>query len=358
MSRYLLRTNQKGDEKGIEDLFKKSFGKERGEDEWNWRYNQNPAGKSLVKVAIDDDKIMGHYAVSPAIYKVKEKEQIGMQEIDLMVSPEYTKGLKKAGVFVKLGKALYDAVRESGIKFTFGFPNQNSAPIGSKMLGWKKVEEIPLYSFYLGKNLIYEKMNGNSIKKYVAIILFKIYFLCCKLIRTLILRKNKSIEKLEKFHENDDLLWENNNSNYEIAVKRNYRYLNWRFFSKPSKDYVVYGIHKGESLSGYIALKVISSESGNYREGLIVDLFTEWDNSSLAKLLIVKAIKYFENMKCDVVRSWMMPDFFYNSAYIQLGFKKAPSKISLYINTMGEDPINDVLKNSRWFVQMADTDGV
>ena len=273
MSRYEIRPYKKGDEKGILELFKKVFGKERGLDEWQWRFVNNPAGENLIHVAVDKEKVIGHYSVSPAKFQIQGKEFIGMQEIDLMVSPDFTKGLKKAGIFVKLGKALYDNVEQAGIKFTFGFPNQNSSPIGSKLLGWQAIAEIPLYSLYLSTRLIKDKIKTNPLKKYSAIMLFKVYFICCKLIRYLVLRKCVVIDKIDKFDERVDTLWEENKGRYDIAVTRDSPYLNWRFFSQPSKEYTLFGIHRDKELSGYIALKIINSESGNYKEGLIVDLW-------------------------------------------------------------------------------------
>jgi len=358
MGRYQIRAFKEGDEEGILRLFKDVFGKDRTIEEWQWRFENNPAGKSIIYVAVEDEKVIGHYAVSPAVFYIHGKEHVGMQEVDLMVSPEYTKGLKKAGVFLRLGKSLYKAVTENGIKFTFGFPNQNSSPVGSKMLGWQAVAEIPLYSLYLRANIINEKLKGNPLKKTIAVFLFRIYFFCCKLIRILILKKCTAIERVDKFDERADTLWEDSKPHYEILTARTKEYLNWRYFSLPSKEYMVFGLHSHDTLAGYIVLKIIRAERGMYKEGLIIDIFTEWDNADVAKLLLVKAIEYFERKKCDVVRVWMMLDFFYSNVLHQLGFKRASSKITLFINTMGEDPINEKLKTSKWFLQMADSDGV
>ncbi|MBU1628313.1 GNAT family N-acetyltransferase [bacterium] len=358
MSKYSLRSYEKGDEDNILELFKRVFGKNRTREEWNWRFKENPAGKSIIEVARDGDRIIGHYSVSPAKFLVQGSEYIGMQEIDLMVSPDYIKGLKKAGVFIKLGKKLYENVEKAGIKFTFGFPNQNSSPIGSKLLGWKAVAEIPLYSLYLTTKLIKEKIKTNPLKRFLAILLFKIYFTCCKLVRSLILRRCMAIEKIDHFDERAEVLWQDNGSKYDIAIIRNSEYLNWRFFQHPLKEYTVYGIFRDDNLAGYIALKTIISDSGGIKEGLIVDLFAEMDNSSVVKLLLVKAIDYFEKWGCDVIRGWMMPEYFYNSPFIQLGFKRASSQITLYINTMGKDPAHEKLQTSRWYIQMADSDGV
>jgi hypothetical protein len=355
---YTIRPYNPGDESGILELFKAAFKHDRLIEEWRWRFIDNPSGKACIYVCDDIGKIIGHYAVSPAIFNVKGSEYVGTQEIDLMVSSDYTKGLKKAGIFLKLGKILYEHVKRDGIHFTFGFPNQNSSPIGAKHLGWVKMDEIPLYSFYLDKKIIDKKFKDSLTKKLMAFAFYEAQLTFFRLVRSFNSQKLNDIRQIDSFDEDVNTLWKENSKNYEISIIRNADYLNWRFFQHPKKPYKVFGLYKDKSLYGYIALKIQESEQDSFKEGLIVDIFTRWDDIKTAKLLLIKAIDFFKTNKCDVVRSWMMPDFFYNKAFKTSGFRRSLSKVNLYLNHLDDDPVHDILKNSRWFLTMSDSDGV
>ena len=56
---------QFGDEKDILSLFEITFGRFMRQDVWQWRFQNNPAGRFCIKLMWENDKLVGHYAVSP-----------------------------------------------------------------------------------------------------------------------------------------------------------------------------------------------------------------------------------------------------------------------------------------------------
>ncbi|MBF0489160.1 MAG: GNAT family N-acetyltransferase [Candidatus Omnitrophica bacterium] len=117
----------------IEGLFKECFGKEISKALWAWAYLENPLGSPLVSLCLDEDVLVGHYAVIPINLRSKNETIKACLSMTTMVKEEY----RKHGIFVELAKQVYAKASQQGYKLVFGFPNKNSAPGFRKRLGWE-----------------------------------------------------------------------------------------------------------------------------------------------------------------------------------------------------------------------------
>ena len=77
-----FRNYRPGDEAGIVALLSLVFRKKRELDWWRWYYCDNPAGKGLIRLALDQGRIVGHRALVPyqiwngSAYAVPAKQQM------------------------------------------------------------------------------------------------------------------------------------------------------------------------------------------------------------------------------------------------------------------------------------------
>jgi hypothetical protein len=81
------------------------------------------------------------YGVIPCYFKFDDEILLAAQSADTMTSPIH----QKKGLFIELAKRTYALAKAEGIKFIFGFPNQNSYP-GFKKLQWQ-FQPLPLQTF-------------------------------------------------------------------------------------------------------------------------------------------------------------------------------------------------------------------
>ena len=101
---------------------------------WEWAYIKNPFGAPCVSIALDEERLVGHYATIP-IDLVNSRGQKLKSHLSMttMVDKHYV----KFGLFKTLAQYTYDNLRENEIDLVYGFPNKNSKPGFKKRLFWK-----------------------------------------------------------------------------------------------------------------------------------------------------------------------------------------------------------------------------
>jgi hypothetical protein len=134
----------------ILELFKVCFEKNLETSLWNWAYLGNPTGVPKISLALDSNKVVGHYAMIPLPFVEGKMKNIGYLSMTTMVHPNY----RKFGLFTELAEATYSMADNHS--FVFGFPNSNSAPGFKKRLAWEVKDEFKIVSIssrVLGKHL-------------------------------------------------------------------------------------------------------------------------------------------------------------------------------------------------------------
>lgn len=100
--------------------------------EWDWFYLENPNGSPLISLFVDDDRVLGHYAIMPTRLVHGDRTLLGYRSMSTMVHPD----ARGRGLFTELAGRVYDMAAGAGASLVYGFPNKNSAPGFVKHLGW------------------------------------------------------------------------------------------------------------------------------------------------------------------------------------------------------------------------------
>jgi len=131
-----IRPYEAGDEEGILVLLRRVFGGSRDGQWWEWLYAKNPAGRSIIWVAVDGEDIVGHMASLAVKIRLPgvsrpSQSRVGVvgQVIDSVVYPRY----RRQGVMSKLMLQAEREAREKGWAFHYGCPNQYSHPLRKKL---------------------------------------------------------------------------------------------------------------------------------------------------------------------------------------------------------------------------------
>lgn len=239
-----LKNYVPGDETKILDMFKVVFKQDLTMDQWLWRFRHNPAGKHLIKLMWDGDKLVGHYAVSPIYMKVDGEEVLTAHSLTTMTHPEYG----GRGIFKQLSNSLYDELEnEMNCKAIWGYPNNNSHYGFVKSLKWSNI--AVLHTLGIAAENI--KSTGISLKV-------------------------TPISKFNNAHAKfiDSKLA----SNFKAYVRRDVDYLNWRYVEKPVTEYKRYEVD-GEFGKGIIVAKIYPAGSEDQFDLNIVECFLDsYDN--------------------------------------------------------------------------------
>lgn len=262
----------------------------RGDEFWNWKYQDNVFGKPILTVAEIDNKIVGVNNLWPWEFSCRGTIIKGLQPCDSVIHKDF----QGFGLFMKMRLDGLKRAKESGCNLIFNFPNQNSIPSYIN-LGWTGLGKLPWHVLVLKPlNILLGKLNKG---KSIPFVLSSAYQL--------------KIDFLEKI----------NSTNYDEFVKTNYvqGYFLWRYIQHPTLSYGMISIeNKYKSAAAIFTIK----QNGINREMVVVEILGHAASSlMLFKKIKLEAIKLnvdfiavLENKKFKTERLW------------RLGFFKKASK--------------------------------
>jgi predicted acetyltransferase len=313
---------REGDETKILDLYQTVNGRTMSRAFWRWKFLDSPYGKSIIKLLFDGDKLIGHYAVLPMDMLVRGTPVKAGLSVNTMTHPDY----RNRGIFVHLAKETYISCRKKGIKFVYGFPNQNIYMGRIEGLRWTGFGDIVVREKRLPGSKKQSSVPGN-----------KLY-------------------SVSSFDERINSLWNMAGDADKIITIRSQDYLNWRFSGHPTVKYekIIYE-DKKQQLQGYIVLKIYRDEDGEI--GHIVDLLCLNDEVVIQDL-VHYGIIYFTAKKIKRISCWVPENSLYAKILDNEGFEK--KAFNAFWGAMAIDKksaITKLVENSdNWHLMLSDLD--
>lgn len=162
--------------KDLTYLYKKVFGNSVTISLVNKKFDTSYLDKShFGHLAYHNDQPIAFHGAIPVLMQYNGKQEIAAQYGDAMTLPNYTGN----GLFTVLGKHTDKQLLEAGIRFVWGFPNQNSEygylnkldwQYKERMKGFKiKTAKLPLEKIFKKNNLtsgLYDKYIHKTFEKY------------------------------------------------------------------------------------------------------------------------------------------------------------------------------------------------
>ncbi|WP_237274909.1 GNAT family N-acetyltransferase [Tenacibaculum ovolyticum] len=94
-------------------------------------------------LAYDNEQPIAFHGAIPVLMQYNGVQEMAAQYGDAMTLPKYTGN----GLFTKLGKLTDEQLKKAGIKFVWGFPNQNSEYGYLNKLDWNYKERMQRFNF-------------------------------------------------------------------------------------------------------------------------------------------------------------------------------------------------------------------
>lgn len=226
---------------------------------FQWLYRDNPAGRAVIICCqTAEGKIVSQYATIPFPVRLGDSVVTGSLSLNTATHPDF----RRLGLFVKGATAGYKQLLDSGVPFTFGFPNRNSYPGFVNKLSFTNIGSPTVFTRILDINLtLSEKVRyrGRFIRNPK---LSKIFDLVRKPLRSTV-----PLTKITEFTGIPvESLWEP----ALLTTAANSRWLTWRYVAHPLKRYsiVVTG-----SVIKPSALAVYHITEDEVKKGVIMELF-------------------------------------------------------------------------------------
>ncbi|MFA4826829.1 MAG: GNAT family N-acetyltransferase [Candidatus Shapirobacteria bacterium] len=337
--------------KSILGLFKKEYPESvLWKDEFfEWQHFKNPAGESIIKLAINTkEEVVGFYCVLLQDYFINRKLFHGSISLSTLVREDY----RGMGIFTILAQECYKECFKRGVKFTLGFPNQNSYPGFIRKLGFLNLGELPLLiKPYRLSNLVAEKLNSGVMGMMVRPIDFLINLFnkdsCCGL----------SEDMTDSFH---DLFWRKARKKYQIVANRDARFIDWRT-KWPERKYKYFCVKKNNKIEGYIILGLLGTK--NVKNGLIVDFVVNdsSDAQSIGNDLLKETNHYWKMENVDQAGCLISKNSFEfkllrkNGYFICPNFLKPQPMVAVF-KWHGNDCPLEVSDLQKWYITTIDYD--
>ncbi len=219
---FTIRSYRTGDEAAILRLFTTSFGVEREQSHWRWKYTTNPHGAGKISLALKSDGVLvAHYAGYPIPIWHHGQDFLALQVGDTMTDPAVRDtGRGKSSLLARTVRHFFSLHRDGTFGFYFGF---NTGPIQrfcQWFLGGSRASAVRFFARDL------ELAPDWS-------------------------RAGYRVERVDAVGPAWDRFFRRVAPSYGFLVRRDARYLDWRYLQCPDTRYVVLAARHWGRLVGW-----------------------------------------------------------------------------------------------------------
>ena len=297
------------DRRGVDTLYRRVFGRDAADASqlrWDWQYRRNPNnadGTPLIWVAREGPTIVGQYAAMPVRLSVKGREIDAAWGMDVMVAPER----QRQG----LGEVLFRTWdREVGASLGLGL-SESSHHLFQK-LKWADVGPVPCLVKPLSRRAVFRPQWPQALNRLVSAISLPV-------IRIIARTKpvEAEVEVIRRFDDRFTTLWERLAPKFDFVVRRDARYLNWKYIEPPHVRYTVVALKRGDEPHGYAVYRHLREARG--RVTLLVDFLVDPDDERGLEALLRWVDREAIAADSDKIRSFALHG----------GFRKVTASIGI-----------------------------
>jgi GNAT superfamily N-acetyltransferase len=334
------------DRDAIEALYRRVFGSDAADASrlrWEWQYRLNPhspAEGPLIWVAREGPSIIGQYATMPVALHVKGAEIEGSWGMDVMVAPER----QRQG----LGELLFGTWdRHVGAALGLGL-SPSSHRLFQK-LRWPEIGPVPCLIKPLTRRAFRRANWPMPLNRMVSALTLP-YVKYVTRTRPL----GGEIRLIRRFGAEFDELWRRVAPQLDLAVRRDAKYLQWKFVSPPHVRYTIAALMREGRPAGYIVYRHAREPRGKVT--LIVDFLVEPADEAGLTTLVRWVDREARVADSDKVRCFCLHAGF-RRLLRREGYAQVPSTLQFVakINAVNL-PSGFYQRTDRWHVTLGDSD--
>jgi GNAT superfamily N-acetyltransferase len=247
-------------------LFAEAFGEgnlERSRRRYDWQYFENPNnpdGGPVIWTAREGDSLLGQMASMPFVMWWGDREVGASAATDFFVK----KSAQGRGIGIALCNQWADGVEVGIVLGT----TPSSYPLFKKLC--EDVGPVPSYLKILDASAVVRRRWGALAGSVAGPLLGAGLALIS---RRPDQSKDVEVRTVETFGDEYDELWRRARSSFKCSVRRDHRYLRWKYLACPFREYRVIEARRSGQLSGYAVLRDEGVPA--FRRGVIADLFCD-----------------------------------------------------------------------------------
>lgn len=352
LSKWGVRRYRPGDEVGLNELFKRTFGENRSLDCWRWKFDDAPWLKEkAITVKEADGKIIGQWANAPVRFKVGDDFCIFHHPVDNCVDPEHW----GKGIIKGLYNGMFARMRELGVAIGLGFPNETYYQVGKAALGFEDLLSLPIFVRRTNFRLAVEKRTSLNFLSIIASRFSTIVWRLRLFLKRPSATRNVRVQEVEELDEEFDLLWQSVAPSLSVCGVRDREYLEWRYRRNPFARFHILKCSDEQMMLGYAVLALERAPEG-HRIGYIMDLFCH-ESERIIDCLVNASLRYLIDLKADYVKCGMLEHCPHHGVLKKYGFSFRGEHRPLVFQEIDPDFHSDLfLGPGNWFLTLGDTD--
>jgi GNAT superfamily N-acetyltransferase len=308
---------------------------------WDWQYRQNPnATAPEIWIARDGSSIVGQYATMPVRLRVAGQEIDASWGMDVMVAPER----QRQG----LGEVLF-RTWDSHIGASLGLGLSTSSHRLFQKLHWPEVGPVPCLVKMLSPRAFARPGWPAPLNATISLVARPLLALTRAPAPT-----NVDVRHITGFDERFTKFWETVASKFTFAVRRDARYLQWKYIALPHLKYEIVAIERLGAIAGYAVYRHADESRG--RVTALVDFLADPDDQPAIAALLWVVEQEARKAGSDKIRTFAMHAAF-RSTMRSLRYAEVPSTIEFVAKVnavpVGPDYYADT---SAWHVTFGDSD--
>jgi GNAT superfamily N-acetyltransferase len=334
------------DRRAVEALYRRVFGHDAAESSrlrWEWQYRRNPNNpghEPEIWIAREGPAIIGQYATMPVKLSVGGREVQASWGMDVMVAPER----QRQG----LGEVLFRTWdRNVGASLGLGL-SESSYRLFQK-LRWPDVGPVPCFVKPLTRRAFRRPNWPVGLNRLVSALTLPVVKIVA---RTRPLAAE--VRMIDRFDESFTQLWEELAPKFDLAVRRDAAYLNWKYVHAPHVRYSIAALRRDDRNVGYAVYRHIHEPRG--RVTLVVDFLTDPADEAGVATLLRWVDREARNADSDKIRGFAMHAGFRRilrrSGYFQV---KSTLEFVVKVNGVDVDP-SFYDETDNWHVTLGDSD--
>jgi GNAT superfamily N-acetyltransferase len=334
------------DRRAVEALYRRVFGNDAAEasrHRWDWQYRRNPNNpghEPEIWIAREGPALVGQYATMPVKLSLKGAEIRGSWGMDVMVAPER----QRQG----LGEVLF-RTWDRNVGASLGLGLSDSSYRLFQKLKWPDVGPVPCLVKPLTRRAFRRPNWPVPINRLVSALTLPIVLIVA---RTRPLRAE--VRLIQRFDDSFTALWDELAPKFDLAVRRDAAYLNWKYVSAPHVRYSIAVLRRDNRNIGYAVYRHLYEPRG--RVTLIVDFLADPDDEGALRMLLHWIDREARQADSDKIRVFAMHAGFRRvlrrSGYFQV---KSTMEFVVKINDVDVDPA--FYENTEtWHITLGDSD--
>jgi len=334
------------DRRAVDSLYRRVFGFDAAESSrlrWEWQYRRNPnnpGGEPEIWVAREGPAIIGQYATMPVRLSLRGREIQGSWGMDVMVAPER----QRRGI----GEVLF-RTWDRNVGASLGLGLSGASYRLFQKLRWPDVGPIPCLIKPLSRRAFRHPRWPAPINRLVSALTWPFVMIVSRA-RPL----RAEVRLIHRFDDSFTKLWDALAAKFDVAVRRDAAYLNWKFATAPHVRYSIAALVRDGETAGYAVYRHAREPRG--RVTLLVDFLADPDDEAGVETLLRWIDREARQEDSDKIRTFVLHAGF-RRILRRSGYFVVKSTMEFVIKINDAQVTPDFYENTEgWHVTLGDSD--